>query len=94
MLYFMRKFRRFPVTRSGGHSYAAFGLGGEDERGALTIDLQNFKSFSYENATQLATFGPGTRLGDLALALNSYGRALPHGTCPTVGSGGHAAFGG
>ena len=82
------------VTRSGGHSYAAFGLGGEQEPGALTIDMKHFRSFSYDDATTTATFGPGLRLGDLALALNDHGRALPHGTCPTVGSGGHASFGG
>lgn len=32
----------------------------------------------------------GYRLGDIALALNEYGRALPHGRCTYVGIGGHA----
>lgn len=34
------------------------------------------------------------KLGDLALALNSAGRAMPHGVCPFVGVGGHIGFGG
>jgi len=36
----------------------------------------------------------GNRLGDIALALNDYGFAMPHGTCPYVGLGGHASYGG
>lgn len=47
-------------------------------------------SISYDASTGLATLQTGLRLGDLALALNAEGRALPHGTCPYVGLGGHA----
>ncbi len=36
----------------------------------------------------------GNRLGDIALTLNRYGLATTHGTCPYVGIGGHASFGG
>jgi FAD/FMN-containing dehydrogenase len=36
------------------------------------------------------TIEPGNRLGDVALALNDYGRAIPHGRCSYVGVGGHA----
>lgn len=39
--------------------------------------------------------GTGVRLGNLALAIYAQGnRALPHGTCPGVGIGGHATHGG
>jgi len=34
------------------------------------------------------------RLGDLALALNQFGRGTPHGTCALVGIGGHSTCGG
>ncbi|KAF8878834.1 glucooligosaccharide oxidase [Infundibulicybe gibba] len=34
------------------------------------------------------------KLGNVALALNDAGRALPHGTCPYVGLGGHSGYGG
>ncbi|WAQ82080.1 hypothetical protein PtA15_2A393 [Puccinia triticina] len=80
-------------ARSGGHSYAAYGLSGTD--GALVIDLQRMKQVSVDSSNGEAVIGTGIRLGDIALALNDQGgRALPHGLCPLVGLGGHAAFGG
>ncbi|KAH8595203.1 hypothetical protein B0O99DRAFT_572502 [Bisporella sp. PMI_857] len=79
--------------KSGGHSYAAHSLGGED--GHLVIDLKNFKEISVNSATKVATVGPGTRLGNLALGLYSQGkRAIAHGVCPGVGVGGHVLHGG
>ncbi|KAB5596440.1 Cannabidiolic acid synthase [Ceratobasidium theobromae] len=80
------------VGRSGGHSYAAYGVGGQD--GVLVIDLKNMNSFSIDGSG-VAKIQTGNRLGDVAQKLWDNGqRALPHGTCPYVGSGGHAAFGG
>ncbi|KAI5782096.1 hypothetical protein DFH27DRAFT_579765 [Peziza echinospora] len=80
-------------ARSGGHSYAAFGLGGHD--GGLVIDLTLFNTVQVDQATGIAAVGSGVRLGNLALALHEQGgRALPHGTCPGVGVGGHALHGG
>ncbi|KZO92772.1 Glucooligosaccharide oxidase, partial [Calocera viscosa TUFC12733] len=83
-----------PVTaRSGGHSYAAYGLGGAD--GFLVVDLSSFARVIYDADTGEAVVGTGLRLGDVATELYAAGgRALPHGTCPYVGIGGHAAFGG
>ncbi|GAA5889165.1 hypothetical protein JCM16303_006413 [Sporobolomyces ruberrimus] len=81
-----------PVSaRGGGHSYASFGLGGTD--GALIIDLNKFKSIQVDSQGK-ASVGAGARLGDIALALNKKGWALSHGTCPFVGVGGHAGYGG
>jgi len=81
------------VARSGGHSYAAYGLGGQD--GSLVIDLSALKNITYANGHQLATVQTGNRLGDVGVNLwNSGQRALPHGTCPNVGSGGHTSYGG
>ncbi|CAE6432299.1 unnamed protein product [Rhizoctonia solani] len=80
------------VARSGGHSYAAYGVGGQD--GSLVVDLSKMKSFSIDNSGS-AKIQTGNRLGEVAQKLWDNGqRALPHGTCPYVGSGGHAAFGG
>ena len=58
--------------------------------GSVVIDMSNFKQLSVDPTTFIATIGPGNRLGDIALGLNNAGRALPHGTCPYVGIGGHS----
>ena len=39
-----------------------------------------------------AVIEPGNRLGNVATALDNAGRALPHGTCPYVGFGGHSGI--
>ena len=71
------------VARSGGHSYAAFGLGGQD--GSLVIDLSKLKSLSVDQTTGYAISQTGNLLGDLATGIWENGqRALPHGTCPYV----------
>lgn len=80
-------------ARSGGHSYAAFGLGGQDNN--LVVDLRNLKSVTLQSDGVTVVSGTGNRLGDLAQQIyNLNKRALPHGTCPYVGSGGHAGMGG
>jgi len=68
-------------AKCGGHSYASFGLGGED--GHLVIDLERINSVTVDAATNIATVGAGTRLGHLASQLfHLGGRAISHGTCP------------
>ncbi|KAI0201329.1 Glucooligosaccharide oxidase [Astrocystis sublimbata] len=80
-------------AKSGGHSYANYGLGGED--GALVIDLKNLQDFSMDTKTWQATIGGGTKLADVTKRLHDNGkRAMAHGTCPGVGIGGHATIGG
>lgn len=60
----------------------------------MMIDLQSFQNISVD-ANGLATVGGGVRLGNLATGIyNIAKRALPHGTCPGVGLGGHATHGG
>lgn len=67
------------AARSGGHSYAANGVGGQD--GSLIVDLKNLKSVQVTSSNQTAVFGTGIRLGDLALALYNGGKqAIAHGT--------------
>ncbi|KAB8304310.1 hypothetical protein EYC80_003720 [Monilinia laxa] len=80
-------------AKSGGHSYASYSTGGKD--GSVVISLENFNSVSLDNKTNIATVGGGVRLGNLALGLYNQGhRAVPHGTCPGVGVGGHFTHGG
>ncbi|ESZ97286.1 hypothetical protein SBOR_2314 [Sclerotinia borealis F-4128] len=80
-------------AKSGGHSYASYSTGGKD--GSLIVSLQNFNSINVNTRTNIATVGGGVRLGNLALGLYSQGkRAVPHGTCPGVGIGGHFTHGG
>lgn len=68
-------------ARSGGHSYASDGLGGED--GHLMIDMKLFHEVEVDQSTNIATIEPGARLGNIALRLyTQYGRAISHGTCP------------
>lgn len=75
-------------AKSGGHSYANFGLGD----GAVAIDLVNINQYSIDNATGHATIGAGMRLGDIDDKLHETGRAFAHGVCPSVGIGGHATI--
>ena len=79
-------------AKSGGHSYASFSTGGMN--GIMMIDLENLQNVSVDSAG-IATVGGGLRLGNMATAIyNQAGRALPHGTCPGVGIGGHFTHGG
>jgi FAD/FMN-containing dehydrogenase len=57
--------------KSGGHSYAGHSIGGED--GHLVIDLKYFDSVEF-GTNNVATVGPGARLGHLALALYNQGK--------------------
>ena len=79
-------------AKGGGHSYASFSSGGQN--GAMVIDLESFQQITV-GAGGVAQIGGGVRLGDMALGIfNQSQRALPHGTCPGVGIGGHASHGG
>ncbi|KAF7348713.1 Glucooligosaccharide oxidase [Mycena venus] len=80
------------VARSGGHSYIANGLGGRN--GALVVDMSKLKAITVRPSNNTALIETGNRLGDVALALNAKGRAIPHGTCSYVGIGGHSGYGG
>ncbi|KAK3936648.1 putative FAD-linked oxidoreductase YvdP [Diplogelasinospora grovesii] len=80
-------------AKCGGHSYASFGLGGED--GHLTIEMDRMNKVTLDNSTGIAVIEGGSRLGHVASELYNQGkRAFSHGTCPGVGVGGHALHGG
>ncbi|KAK4243724.1 FAD linked oxidase [Corynascus novoguineensis] len=79
--------------KSGGHSYASFGLGGED--GHLVVELDRMYNVTLDPETHIATVQPGARLGHIATVIYEEGkRAFSHGTCPGVGVGGHSLHGG
>lgn len=67
-------------AKSGGHSYASLGLGGED--GHLVVQLDRMYNVTLAEGN-IAVAQPGIRLGHLATELyTKYGRAIAHGTCP------------
>lgn len=68
-------------ARSGGHSYASDGLGGED--GHLVVDMKGFRDVVLDKETGIVTIGAGAKLGNVAFALfEQGGRAISHGSCP------------
>jgi FAD/FMN-containing dehydrogenase len=68
-------------AKSGGHSYASFGLGGEN--GHLVIELDRMYNVTVDSSTYVATIQGGARLGHVATQLYNQGqRAISHGTCP------------
>ncbi|KAK1832255.1 glucooligosaccharide oxidase [Podospora conica] len=81
------------TPKSGGHSYASFGLGGEN--GHLVVQLDRMNQVTLDSATNIATVQAGARLGHVATLLYRNGkRAFSHGTCPGVGVAGHSLHGG
>ncbi|OCL09556.1 Glucooligosaccharide oxidase [Glonium stellatum] len=80
-------------AKSGGHSYASFSSGGKD--GSMIINLENFNDISKSQNPSGVAVGAGVRVGNLALKLWEMGDlAVPHGTCPGIGVGGHFTHGG
>ena len=57
--------------------------------------MNNFREFSIDPVTHVATIGAGTPLQEVTEKLhNAGGRAMAHGTCPGISIGGHATIGG
>lgn len=68
-------------AKCGGHSYASFGLGGEN--GHLVIELDRMDKVVLNTSTGIAEIGGGSRLGHVAAELYAQGqRGFSHGTCP------------
>lgn len=67
--------------KGGGHSYASFGLGGEN--GHLMIELDRLSAVTVDSTTNVAAIQAGARLGHVFTQLYKQGgRAISHGTCP------------
>ena len=75
------------VARSGGHSY-----GGYSTTTGVVVDLSKLAGVQVTGGQ--AVVGPGARLGNIYNTLGQRGLAIPAGTCPSVGIGGHALGGG
>jgi FAD/FMN-containing dehydrogenase len=86
-LAFVRKFGLKFAARSGGHSYAGY-----SSSTGLIIDVENLKGVQVSGTT--ANVGAGTRLVDFYGGLAAHGRAVPGGSCPTVGIAGLTLGGG
>lgn len=76
------------APRSGGHSYAGYST-----TTGVVVDLTNFRRVTLGSDGR-ATVGAGARLWDVYPALAAHGRAIPAGSCPTVGIGGLTLGGG
>lgn len=69
------------TPKSGGHSYANYGFGGED--GHLVLELDRMSEVVLDMETGVATVQAGARLGHVAAELYEQGkRGISHGTCP------------
>jgi FAD/FMN-containing dehydrogenase len=75
------------VAKSGGHSY-----GGYSTTTGVVVDLSRLGAVRVAGGR--ATVGAGARLGVIYASLGAHGAAIPAGTCPSVGIGGHALGGG
>jgi hypothetical protein len=81
---------RLPIAaRSGGHSYAGYCV----PDGGLVVDLNKLSGVRMQ-PDGTAEIGAGTRLIDVYAGVAAAGRALPGGSCPSVGIAGLTLGGG
>jgi FAD/FMN-containing dehydrogenase len=76
------------VPRSGGHSYGGYST----VANGVVIDLSRLSTVAVTGGR--AVIGPGARLGNIYNGLAAHNLAIPAGTCPSVGIGGHVLGGG
>ncbi len=77
--------------RGGGHSY----VGASSTSGTMVLDLRGLPGgANFDGGSGNVTVTPATNLYAVQQACASAGRAVPVGTCPTVGIGGLALGGG
>jgi FAD/FMN-containing dehydrogenase len=86
-LAFVRRYGLPVAARCGGHNYA-----GWSSTSGLIVDVTRMAGVSVSGGT--ATVGAGTRLIDFYSGLAAHGRAVPGGSCPTVGISGLTLGGG
>ncbi|GAB2976440.1 FAD-binding oxidoreductase [Nocardioides montaniterrae] len=81
--------RGIPIAvRSGGHSYPGWSAGA----GALVIDVRPMAQVTWSG--EVANVGAGAALAHLYDEVGGRGRAIPGGSCPTVGVAGLTMGGG
>jgi len=76
------------ALRSGGHSYPGWSAGNR----RLVLDCRRLDGLRWDGTR--ATMGPGRHLADVYAGVAGRGRAIPGGSCPTVGLGGLTLGGG
>jgi FAD/FMN-containing dehydrogenase len=76
------------ATRSGGHSYGGYSI-----TTGLVLDLSRLSTVQ-AHADGTAVVGAGAKLGSVYESLWAGGRAVPFGSCPTVGVAGLTLGGG
>lgn len=80
------------TTLGGNRSFSSMGFGRND--GALIINLKNMKTLTYDESTEILTYGGPVMISEAAGYLwTNFSRTLPHGRCPDVGMAGVAASG-
>jgi FAD/FMN-containing dehydrogenase len=87
-LSFVTKFGLAVRTRSGGHSYG----GWSSVTGGLILDVTEMNSMTFGSG--IVTVGTGIDLIDFYSGLAAHGKAVPGGSCPTVGIAGLTLGGG
>ncbi len=78
------------APRGGGHSY----VGASSANGTMVIDLRGLPGGANLDGGGNVTVTPATNLYAVQQALAASGRAMPTGSCPTVGVAGLALGGG
>ncbi|KRE36996.1 hypothetical protein ASG73_11825 [Janibacter sp. Soil728] len=76
--------------RSGGHSY----IGASRAAGSLVIDTRSYTKVHFPTDRAETTVQAGANLYSVHAQISRYGRSIPTGTCPTVGSAGLTLVGG
>ncbi|MFD5764370.1 FAD-binding oxidoreductase [Streptomyces sp. NPDC127049] len=83
---------RRPAVRGGGHCFEDFV---DHASVRALVDLSAMNAISYDTRRRAVTVEAGARLGEVNEQLfKRWGIALPGGSCPTVGVGGHVSGGG
>src|SRR5277367_1830124 len=87
---FARHNNLLTAVRSGGHSFAGYGVCD----GGLVVDLSTMKRVQIDPAHETIRIEPGILAGELDCLTQSFRMAVPLGSCPTVGVTGYSLGGG
>src|SRR5271154_2618581 len=87
---FARHNNLLTAVRSGGHSFAGYGVCD----GGLVVDLSMLKRVQIDPARERIRIEPGTIAGELDCLTQSFRMAVPLGSCPSVGVAGYSLGGG
>lgn len=89
-MHFAGQFDLQVSPRGGGHSY----VGASAANGTLVLDQRPLHGVQYDPVSRTVLVSAGASLYAVKAHLAAYGRGIPTGTCPTVGSAGLTLGGG